>query len=75
MPKNHRPHPPEFRQRIVELVRKGRTPEELGRQFEPSAQAIRNWVKQVVDTADAERRRRGVRPDGDHPHGTAPLGH
>jgi transposase len=33
-------YPPEFRQRIVELVRKGRTPEELTRQFEPSAQAI-----------------------------------
>jgi transposase len=44
MPKSHRPYPPEFRQRIVELVRKGRTPEELGREFEPSAQCIRNWV-------------------------------
>jgi len=33
---------PEFRQRIVELVRRRRTPEELARQFEPSAQAIRN---------------------------------
>jgi hypothetical protein len=31
-----------FPQRIVELVRKGRTPKELARQFEPSAQAIRN---------------------------------
>ena len=38
MPKSRRPYPPEFRQRIVELVRKGRTPEELGREFEPSAQ-------------------------------------
>ena len=47
MPKNHRLYPAEFRQRIIELVRKGRTPEELGRQFEPSAQAIRNWVKQA----------------------------
>lgn len=37
MPKTHRPYPPEFRQRIVELVRKGRTPEELGQQFELSA--------------------------------------
>lgn len=46
MPQNRRPYPPEFRQRIVELVRKGRTPEELGRQFEPSAQCIRNWVRQ-----------------------------
>jgi transposase len=46
MPKSHRPYPPEFRQRIIDLVRKGRTPEELARQFEPSAQAIRNWVRQ-----------------------------
>jgi hypothetical protein len=42
MPKGHRPYPAEFRQRIVELVRRGRTPEELGRQFEPSAQCIRS---------------------------------
>jgi transposase len=48
MPKSHRPYPPEFRQRIVELVRKGRTPEDLARQFEPSAQAIRGWVKQAA---------------------------
>jgi transposase len=41
MPKNHRPYASEFRQRLVELVRNGRTPEELARQFEPSAQAIR----------------------------------
>src|SRR5713101_6492429 len=27
MPKSHRPYAPEFRQRIIELVRKGRTPE------------------------------------------------
>jgi transposase len=40
----------EFRQRIVELVRKGRTPEELARQFELSAQATRNWVKQTAWT-------------------------
>ena len=57
MPKSRPPYPPEFRQRIVELVRKGRTPEELARQFEPSAQAIRNWVKQAaLDT--------GARTDG-----------
>ena len=48
MPKSHPPYSPEFRQQIVELVRKGRTPEELARQFEPSAQAIRNWVKQAA---------------------------
>jgi transposase len=57
MPKSHRPYAPEFRQRIVELVRKGRTPEELARQFEPSAQAIRMWVKQAALDA-------GERTDG-----------
>ncbi len=38
------PYPPEFRGQMVELVRSGRSPEELAREFEPSAQAIRNWV-------------------------------
>jgi hypothetical protein len=32
-PKSHRPYTREFRPRIVEVVRKGRTPEELARQF------------------------------------------
>jgi len=31
---------------MVELVRAGRTPEELAREFEPTAQSIRNWVAQ-----------------------------
>ena len=35
-------------------ARAGRTPEELGRQFEPSAQTIRNWLRQ----ADREDDRR-----------------
>ena len=47
MPKSHKPYAAEYRQRIIELVRKGRTPEEVARQFEPSAQAIRNWVRQA----------------------------
>lgn len=47
MSKTRAPYPPEFRQQIVELVRAGRSPEELAREFEPSAQAIRNWVAQV----------------------------
>ncbi len=38
------PYPREFRKQMVELVRSGRSPEELAREFEPSAQAIRNWV-------------------------------
>ena len=47
MPKSRRPYPVEYRQRIIELVRAGRTPESLGREFEPTAQCIRNWVRQA----------------------------
>ncbi len=44
MPRTRPPYTPEFRQQMVEFVRAGRSPEELAREFEPSAQAIRNWV-------------------------------
>ncbi len=43
----HPAYPPEFRRRMVEPVRAGRDPEDLAREFEPSAQAIRNWVRQA----------------------------
>ncbi len=58
MPKSHTAYPLEFRQRIIELVRKGKTPQELARQFEPSAQAIRNWVRQAE--RDDGRRQDGL---------------
>jgi len=32
---------------MVELVRSGRSPEDLAKEFEPSSQAIRNWVRQA----------------------------
>lgn len=51
MPKSRPPYPPEFRQRMVELVRAGRTPEELSREFEPTAQSIWNWVRQAETDA------------------------
>jgi transposase len=44
---NHTPYPPELRRRLVELVRSGRSPEELAKKFEPTAQTIRNWVQQA----------------------------
>ena len=47
MPRSHAPYPEEFRRRMVELVRAGRNPEELAKEFEPSAQSIRNWVCQM----------------------------
>jgi transposase len=47
MPRFRSAYPPEFRRQLVELVRSGRTPEELSREFEPTAQSITNWVKQA----------------------------
>jgi transposase len=54
MPKTRPPYPRQLRARLVELARTGRTPEELGRQFEPSAQTIRNWLRQA-DRDDGRR--------------------
>ena len=51
MSKTRAPYPPEFRQQMVELLRAGRTPESLAREFEPSAQAIRNWLAQAERNA------------------------
>lgn len=48
---------PEFRRRMVELVRAGQRPEALGREFGLSGTSIRNWVKQ----AELDE---GVRTDG-----------
>lgn len=52
-----RQYPPEFRQQLIALVRAGRTPESLAKEFEPRAQTIRNWAVQ----ADRDG---GVRSDG-----------
>ena len=47
----------ELQEQLVRLVRAGRTPEELAREFEPSAQAIRNWVRQAeLDEGTSYRR-------------------
>jgi transposase len=58
MPKTHPPYPLEYRERIIDLVRAGRSPESLAREFEPSAQCIRNWVRQA--DRDAGRRADGL---------------
>jgi len=57
MPRFRSAYPPEFRLQLVELVRSGRTPEELSREFKPTAQSIGNWVKQA-------ERDTGKRSDG-----------
>lgn len=68
-PRDARPHDPgptkinsrfyseEFKRQLVAMVRAGRTPEDLARDFEPAAQTIRGWVMQ----ADLDE---GVRNDG-----------
>jgi transposase len=43
---------------MVELIRAGRSPEELAHEFGPTGQTIRNWVKQA--DLDEGRRRDGL---------------
>lgn len=50
---NHRaPYPPELREQLLALVKAGRTPEELSRDYEPTAQTIRNWIADDVAEDD-----------------------
>src|ERR1700740_3586431 len=81
MGKTRAASPPEFRRQRVDLVRAGRSPEELAREFEPTAQSIRNWVAQAernegrhgdgLNTSEREefnrlgRQNRQLRLDGD----------
>jgi transposase len=58
MSKTRPPYTPEFRRQIIELVRAGRSPDELAKEFEPTAQSIRNWVAQAE--RDAGRRDDGL---------------
>ena len=47
MTKTRLPYSPEFRRQMVELVGAGRDPDDLAREFEPTAQSIRNWMVQA----------------------------
>ena len=58
MARKNPPYTPEFRRQMIELVRSGRSPESLAKEFEPTAQAIRNWVAQAE--RDAGRRDDGA---------------
>lgn len=53
MGRHRTPYPVEFRAHMVELVKAGRTPEELAREFEPTEQTINNWVAQADRDAGA----------------------
>jgi transposase len=46
---------------MIELVRAGRSPDELAKEFEPTAQSIRNWLTQAE--LDEGRRHDGLTSD------------
>ena len=63
MPRTRPPYPPEFRRRIVELARGGRSAWDLAKEFEPNPQTITSWIRQAnidqgvvegVSTADRD---------------------
>ena len=35
----------EYKRHLLDLVREGRTPEQLAQEYEPSARTIRNWLR------------------------------
>ena len=60
MARIHPPYTPEFRRQMVDLVRAGRSPDELAREFEPTAQSICAWVAK----ADRQEGCRATSPPG-----------
>ena len=58
MPKSKPPYPREFRARVVELARSGRTLASLASEFGVTSNSIRSWVKQA--DLDAGRRTDGL---------------
>ena len=61
MPKTKPAYPEAFKQQIVELAMAGRSPAELAREFEVSAQSVTAWVARAA--ADAGKPVRGKEKD------------
>jgi transposase len=57
MPRLKPAYPSELRQKILDLVRAGRSPHCLAQEFEPTETIIRNWIAQTDRDA-------GLRSDG-----------
>jgi transposase len=57
MPRTKPSYPRELRQKILDLVRAGRTAASLAQEFEPTETTIRNWIAQ-------SQRDAGLRSDG-----------
>ena len=45
------PYPAQFRQQIIELVRAGRKPGELAKEFGCHATSIMNWIRQADEAS------------------------
>ena len=55
MAKKHpRAYPLEFRAKIIELARAGRSPEVVAAEFELSNQTIRNWINRPISMPVSE---------------------
>jgi transposase len=61
MPRTRPAYPEEYRRKIIELVRAGRSSYELAKEFEPTAVTISSWVKQA--DLDEGRRSDGLTTD------------
>ena len=61
MPKSKPPYPDEFRARVIELARSGRTHRSLSREFGVTDTTIRSWLRQA--DLDAGRRTDGLTTD------------
>lgn len=57
MPRTKPAYPREFRQKVLDLARAGRTISSLAKEFEPTETTIRNWITQSERDA-------GLRSDG-----------
>ena len=60
MPIPKPPYPAEFRRQMVELVQTGRTPAQLAREFNCTAQSISTWVAQAAAHSGKPQRGKDV---------------
>lgn len=60
MARKHHPraYPPEFRRKLIDLARAGRSVDDLADEFDVGHQTIRNWLKQ--NDLDSGRRTDGL---------------
>ena len=61
MPRGSKSYPPEFRRKVVDLARAGRSLNQLSNEFGVARQSIKNWLKQ--EELDTGRRADGLTTD------------